>query len=356
MLFPVLPNSPLSSKGVNHLNGTITLRYHHSLHLVENESFDESLIRYDSDYQNSQAFSPRFQSHLEHMADLVETHFPGGGKLVEVGCGKGDFIELIEKKELFSVTGYDTTYDGHKSNIYKCYLTEDMSIDADVVVLRHVLEHVPQPHEFLLLLKNVFGDAKIVIEVPRHEWIVEHQTFYDITYEHVNYFTKSALFKLFDDKVIQYDKVFDDQYHYVVAELSELNSAYNSIYCNDEWSELPFTQLFPDFRKNLETLQARAAHTDSVFIWGAATKGCLFLTHCKNMGILTDKVKFAIDLNPHKQNKFLPYSLIEIKSPESVLSLLNHEDIILVSNRNYLDEVKTWLSSNSEKQLNFIAL
>ena len=40
-------------------------------------------------------------------------------------------------------------------------------------------------------------NAYILIEVPDLNWIVKKQAFWDITYEHVNYFSQISLNKLF---------------------------------------------------------------------------------------------------------------------------------------------------------------
>ena len=66
--------------------------------------------------------------------------------------------------------------------------------------------------------------AKIYIEVPNYDWIVANQTFFDITYEHVNYFSQMSLNKLFDVSNTTQGLLFDDQYQYLIADLSTLNS------------------------------------------------------------------------------------------------------------------------------------
>ena len=60
----------------------------------------------------------------------------------------------------------------------------------------------------------------------------------------------------------------------------------------------------------------KVARNNSIYIWGAGTKGCIFLNHCKNSNLLINKIKFAIDINPNKIGKYLPGSLIQIKSKE----------------------------------------
>lgn len=52
---------------------------------------------------------------------------------------------------------------------------------------------------------------------------------------------------------------------------------------------------------------------DSVAIWGGATKSLLFLNQCDPN---KNKVKFVIDINPAKQNKFMAKTGHEIFGPD----------------------------------------
>jgi len=93
----------------------------------------------------------------------------------------------------FNVKGFDASYDRNNCSIEKRYLSTHDTIAADMVVLRHVLEDVPQPHSFLAMLSSVFGAAKIYIEVPNYDWIIDNNAYFDITYEHVKYFSHTSL-------------------------------------------------------------------------------------------------------------------------------------------------------------------
>jgi hypothetical protein len=77
----------------------------------------------------------------------------------------------------------------------------------------------------------------------------------------------------------------------------------------------------------------------SVFLWGAATKGCLFLAHCSNQKLLLDKVCFAIDQNPRKIGKYLPVSYVEIRSKQDLFDMAKPDDILIISNPAYKDEI-----------------
>lgn len=67
--------------------------------LIYNSCFDEKKLCYDKSYQNEQACSRVFKSHLEDVANIVLRYFQGKS-LVEVGCGKGYVLDFLEKKAL----------------------------------------------------------------------------------------------------------------------------------------------------------------------------------------------------------------------------------------------------------------
>lgn len=341
---PVLPNAPLKAKptALEEGLGPMRLRRNTLMDFVENDVFDSSLIDYSDDYQNNQAYSLRFKEHMKSVLSLLKEQVKKDSLIVEVGCGDGDFIEMVKADGFFKIQGFDASYKGENSAIEKRYLTEDDRIKADLVVLRHVLEHVPNPYNFLLMLKGVFGNAKIYIEVPNYDWILANNAYFDITYEHVNYFSQISLRKLFDDSLTIHRLLFDDQYQCVISDFSLLNPQFSILYESSNWEYISFSNLFPCLETHMERLEA-SAQGRSIYIWGAGTKGCMFLNHCKNKNLLIDKVKFAIDQNPFKIGKYLPVSLVQIKSRKEFFEVAKDNVLLIVSNPVYKDEIESQL-------------
>ena len=237
--------------------------------LVFNQSFRPELVHYDHDYQNEQGHSAAFQRHLLDVQAIVERHL-AGRRLIEVGCGKGLFLEQLAAAG-YAITGLDPTYEGNNPRVIKQYFSPDTGLQADGLILRHVLEHVPAPYEFLRgLRESNRGSGLIYIEVPCLDWIAAHGAWFDLFYEHVNYFRLADFSRLFSN-VLESGRVFSGQYLYVVADLASLRSPL----CGpDDDCELPAT-----FRATIEASRARLAErrgAGQAAVWGGASKGVIF--------------------------------------------------------------------------------
>jgi hypothetical protein len=299
--------------------------------LVYNRLFDPSKLNYDEDYQNEQACSGVFRRHLDDVLKLILDHFGATSRGIEIGCGKGYFLDMLSR-EGANVIGCDPAYQGDNPKIRKEYYSSGGEIAApDYIVLRHVLEHIPNPWDFL---SSLAADSRpgcgIYIEVPCFNWIVEHNAFYDIFYEHCNYFTLEVLTSAFG-KVISAGRVFGDQYLYVVADLSSFSKPEN--FKGQRFQPL---ELQRSFRKILEACRSGRP----LYVWGAGAKGITFANLLFREGI---RIESLIDINPAKQGRFIGLSGVPISAPEQVGDAFLNADII-VMNPVYLDEIRRAVS------------
>lgn len=293
--------------------------------LVYNAAFDSSLLDYDGAYQNEQGHSPLFKTHMEAVADLIEATM-GRANLVEVGCGKGMFLETLLARGM-DVVGYDPTYEGSNPRVRREYFTEELGIIGDGLILRHVLEHIADPVAFLHRLAAANGGKGLIyIEVPCLDWICRHKAWFDIFYEHVNYFRLSDFSRIFG-RVVHAGHAFGGQYLTIVADLSTLRSP-----VRDPSDTVDFPADFTD------RLTAEAcADTGRVVVWGGASKGVIFSLLRERAGHPVDRV---IDINPSKQGRYLPATGLRVMSPAEGLADLPEDSPIYVMNPNYLDEIR----------------
>lgn len=150
---------------------------------------------------------------------MIARHF-AGKRLIEVGCGKGYFLELLRQRG-HVVTGIDPAYEGENPDVIKAPFTRDLGLSADAVVLRHVLEHIADPLAFLDAIAGANQGGLIYIEVPCLDWILEHRAWFDLFYEHVNYFRLGDLLRCFGS-VLEAGHLFNGQYLYIIADLASL--------------------------------------------------------------------------------------------------------------------------------------
>ena len=60
---------------------------------------------------------------------------------------------------------------------------------ADLIVCRHVLEHIPDPDAFIAQVRQAVGDKRSVVffEVPNALWTLQRGGIWDVIYEHCSY-------------------------------------------------------------------------------------------------------------------------------------------------------------------------
>lgn len=331
---PIFQNRMYDSEqeAINCPKGNVRLIEDPDTGLIYNQLFDPKLVNYDQNYQNEQGISPSFRSHLHQVSQIIED-FMGKSNLVEVGCGKGLFLEMLQEK-CFEIIGFDPTYEGNNKSIERRYFTGDVGLNAKGLILRHVLEHIQNPIDFLFQLKKANHDAgKIYIEVPCFDWICEHRAWFDIFYEHVNYFRLADFYRLFD-KIWSSGRIFGGQYLYVVAELSTLR-----VPEKDQHHPIKFPQNFTQTLTKYLDLNRES----KVGIWGGASKGVIFSLLISRYGNPVDAV---FDINPAKQNKYLPATGLKVESPQNLFDILPQGSLLYVMNSNYLEEIKK-MSYNS---------
>ena len=291
--------------------------------LVANAAFDPARMVYDHHYQNEQAVSAAFRAHLEEVAAIVERGL-GREALVEVGCGKGFFVEMLLARG-FDVVGYDATYEGSNPRIHARYFGPGEGAHGRGLVLRHVLEHIRDPYSFLAALRDANGGGgRIYVEVPCFDWIVAHRAWFDVFYEHVNYFRLADFERMFG-RVEAVHRLFGGQYLGIVADLATLRAPRAERAEGVQWPE--------DFGR----VTRSPRESGPVVVWGGASKGVIFSLLRARAGCPVDGV---IDLNPAKQGRYLPATGLRVQSPEEALAVLPPGSTVYVMNSVYLPEIR----------------
>lgn len=307
-------------------HGNIRLAHDPDTGIVTNVAFDERLVCYDQNYNNEQSLSSAFKKHLTEVRSIIKQSL-GSNNLFEVGCGKGAFLEQL-KEDGCEISGCDPTYEGNNKRVLKSFFNESLGVSGKNLILRHVLEHIVNPLDFLYLLAEANHGGKIYIEVPCLDWIITHRTWFDIFYEHVNYFRRVDFERIFES--VEVKNIFGGQYLAIIADLESLRTAEAVKRLGDSCSKIEFPR---DFH---EPEMKYAAENDA--IWGAASKGVIYAIMREKFGL---PVNFAVDMNPAKQGRYLPITGIPIISPATFMQTATNDQQIFVMNSNYVDEIKT---------------
>jgi len=339
---PIFQNKAYDTfeKAQNVQTGDISLSLCCSCNFVFNSSFNPDFMCYDDQYQNEQAFSSFFQEHIKKIIKIFLNRNFLDKKIIEIGCGKGYFLEqLIENG--FNVTGFDPSYEGNNPNIIKDYFSEKYSdVKADLIILRHTLEHIHEPFTFLeLIAVSLNYNGTVYIEVPDFDWIVSRYAFWDICYEHCNYFYAKTLKNLFEHAEV--GALFNGQYLYLLADLKDLRK--KGARSSDVKKK--------DLHKLYDCLDAYRGFVHSksgMGIWGAGAKGSIFVN-------LTDPerkfISGVVDINPRKQNYYIAGTGHQIITPARFKKLKQKN--VLIMNENYYDEIRKMLE---EEDFNYYVL
>lgn len=317
---------------------------------VFNTAFDLSLLEYGQNYDNTQTHSAYFDNYLDDLVKhLVLDEGVKHSTIIEIGCGKGDFLKkLLAYPETNNTgIGFDPSYIGPltsldgRMTINRCYYDQSFTnITADIVICRHVIEHVTDPLALLRSIRKALvnsPNAKIFFETPCVEWILKNQVVWDFFYEHCSLFSSDSLRLAFELAGFQVDKVetiFGGQYLWLEASLEKPNLV-TPISYQHNIAELALSYKNAEHAL-LSRWQQRIAElltSGKVALWGAGAKGATMANLVDPQANLIDCI---VDLNPNKQGRYIPGSGHPIVSLD-VLSNRNIRHVILM-NPNYRAE------------------
>lgn len=336
--------------------GDISLSVCHRCGFIANLAFDPALAAYSADYEETQGYSPRFRAFADDLArrwverhDLVDCH------VVEVGCGKAEFLAQLCELGGNRGTGIDPAIvperldPAARERIVAVpeYLTADTAhllADADAVVCRHTLEHIPGTAAFLRLVRASIDPDRcraVLFEVPDTLRVLDEAAFWDVYYEHCSYFTPGSLARLFRGcgfEVTDVELGFEDQYVLLEATPGAGDAPLPAAAEPPERAVAgahSFRDRLAAIRSGWRTrLEEHHAAGRRVVIWGAGSKGVAFLT---TVGV-GEEVACAVDVNPHKQGMFMAGTGHPIVGPDH---LRDHPaDLVVAMNPVYLAEIR----------------
>lgn len=360
---PVSINSlcDTNEKAIHVPKSDINLVHCQSCDFIYNTSFNKDVLNYNEAYENSLFFSKKFQSFADEIsANLISKYSLTNKTILEIGCGKGDFLNLICTNSKSRGIGFDMSYSPESNHnisneqvtfIRDFYSEKYSNYQPDMIICRHVLEHIDDPKQFLTTIKNANQSKNVVVyfEVPHASFMFQDYSVWDIIYEHYAYYNKNALATLFHSCGFTIQKVypsFENQFLSIEAIIDNDNRdnlASNADFLKPDDS---LKEYIPDFILHFYDLidywdgKIEKFHQDQkvVVIWGAGSKGISFLNFIGN----SQYIQYVTDINPRKQNYYIAGTGHKIISPNELIQI--KPDIIIAMNPNYINEIKAMLT------------
>jgi SAM-dependent methyltransferase len=334
----------------------ITLGFCNDCALIFNTTFDTTIDYYTKGYEDQQGFSPTFRTFLTNITNrLIHKYDLRNKDVIEIGCGKGDFLSLVCELGENRGIGIDPAYvEGRiKPNaalkfIPEFYSKEHGKLPADLICCRHTLEHIHDTGNFLRTIRESIGDREDVIlffEVPSVKRILKTQAFWDIFYEHCTYLSPGSigrLFRLHGFEILNMYLEYEDQYLFVeakpikgisdkvhpleepVEELKELTVNFSSEVNKrlDEWRLM--------LRKFKEK-------NHQAVVWGGGSKSVGFLTNLDSEKAISN----VVDINPFMQGNYIPGIGIKYIGPDNLTEI--KPDLAIIMNSVYQNEIRNML-------------
>jgi SAM-dependent methyltransferase len=339
------------------LRGALDFAFCRSCGHTFNRAFDRSLVDYDAQYENSLYSSERFRRYADELVgELVRRHKLRARTIVEIGCGRGEFLVALCEKGRNRGVGFDPSYKpedklevrGESSEISirrEPFSCSAGTLRADFICSRHTLEHVEEPREFLRIVRAAVceRDIPLYFEVPNSLTMLNGNCIWDMVYEHCSYFTTGSLARLFIDvgfSVDEIQQVFGGQY---LALHGRTGGGHEKQAGSDSGNP---SSAFANFANSVTEkvkkwklrLDGLAHERRNAVVWGAGSKGATFLNLVGGTHIA-----YVVDRNVRKQGHFVAGTGQLIVSPACLRDI--PVDVIICMNPMYLAEMQAEMES-----------
>jgi SAM-dependent methyltransferase len=339
--------------------GRMVLAYCPSCAYVRNVAFDPSIMVYDGTMDTNLHHSPAFQAFsAELVKHLANRYQLGGKRVLDVGCGQGEFLRELCHTAGCSGVGYDAMYAGPEGPdtsgavFHSGYAPRGAALpEFDMVTSRHWFEHVADPYEFLADLRQQVGSrtAFAYLEVPDAGYDLSTAG-WEVIYPHVSYFDAYSLLRIVERagwRVEDTGTLFGGMFRFIEmsvnvgdqprrgerqlpgpAESTRQLAAIRGFYQRHEAER-------QTWRNRIRTLAKQGGRP---VLWGAGSRGVQFLTFADP----DRRLSAVVDLNPRKWGRYLPVTAHRVDPPATLSAL--KPDTVIITNPSYRTEIGEHLS------------
>ncbi len=343
-----------------------------SCFLVQLEEFEnpENIFH---DYAYFSSYSVTWLKHCQNYTDLIVDRFHLGSdsQVVEVASNDGCLLKCFQGKgipilgiepakniaQIAETSGVPTLAEFFNSQIAKKLAAEGKQ--ADLLMGNNVLAHVPSLNDFVRGLKILLKPGGVItMEFPSLLRLIEENQFDTIYHEHFSHFSWLTAEKIFTHHGLCLFDVDELETHggslriyachngdsnkkvsnkVLLMKRQEIGLSKLSAYQN-------FSEQVKETKKNLISLLSELKKSGkSISGYGAPAKGNTLLNYC---GIGANFIDYTVDLNPHKQGRFLPGTHIPIYHPDKIRE--TRPDYLLILPWNLKNEIISQMEFISE--------
>jgi hypothetical protein len=196
---------------------------------------------------------------------------------------------------------------------------------ADILVVRHILEHAGRPLDFMVALKTLTrADGYIVIEVPDCSRAMDGCDYTTIWEEHTLYYTPETF--RHGLSIAAFDVVRAENYPYPfensLVAIARSNGTADgevvpaTIVARERERGEMFGRSFSVYREKVRTfLNEHRRERGSIALFGAGHLACMFV----NVFGVESAIDCVIDDNPHKRGLYMPGSRLPIFDSAALL-------------------------------------
>lgn len=279
---------------------------------VFNRSFDYALVPYSAKPNLMFNRAPIWSMHIRKTVEDLLAYLPESPVVVEIGCGEGHFLRaLAEARPTGRYIGFDPN---GLINTQGCIVGRQELFDPavhleelkpDLLVSRHVLEHLMNPLGFLQRINfcsRWLGLSPLLfLEVPCIDNVFTSGRVADFYFEHNSHFSTASFSRMLGrcGDVELVERGYGGE---VVYGLAKLGGQDNSVLRAREAIE------FRDAAEATRETVARqfaelSAAGRQVAIWGGTGKGAAFI---QRYGLDIARFPLVVDSDPDKVGTFVP--------------------------------------------------
>ena len=289
---------------------------------------------------------------LAQFSSFIEKYSLQGKKILECGCGEGEYLVLMQECK-----GIPYGIDGSTKNIEKCLQkgleAEKVYFDTglekvkeapfDAFYILNFLEHIPNIPAYLKGIYDNLKDGAVgLVEVPDFDMMLKKDFFAEFIPDHLYYFTAESLQNILNENgffVLHTENTF---HSYILSmQVRKMTQKEKNAFIPEKksYEKLDLSGMKKAKEKFVKDFMKILSAGKRCAVWGAShqTFSVLGFLQEYDKALLQKKLLFVADSAPFKQGKLTPATHFDIVAPGKIVE--ENIDTLLIMAGGYSDEI-----------------